>query len=553
MYVGTFVSHHFMVPYTKNERFIGRDNLLAQLFKKLCEPQPHEYNHRIALYGLGGVGKTQTVYANRACYDSIFWISGTSQASLLSDFQRIATLTKCTADGTNTDPLQYVKEVLAWLEKQTSWLLVIDNLDDIKVTPGFLPMNDTKKHTIITTRNPDSEGIPAQGLEVGLLDPADAVFLLSTLSKITIKDTLERKQAYQIVHELGYLPLAIEQAAAYVREAAGTFATFLEDYNKIRKDIHKWTPRGNRPYYSHSVATTWSMSFEIIRNNHPQSAALFQLLSFLNPDGILIDFLEAGAEVLHEDMQRVVSNQIERANALLELEKFSLLKWDRQNKTLLIHRVVQRVVQDEISDTDLETLSVTIIELCDRTFPQEWENENRALCRVYLGQVMTPLFRLEGIRTRNSAMLRVRWSNIMYRVGWFLRADGKLSDSERFSSKAVEVNTEVLGEDHPDTLTSMHNLATAYLDQGRTDDGARLLEQVLEKRRRILGDDHPGTLTTKNNLATAYLGQVGRMDDAARMFEQVLEKQRQILGDDHPDTLTTRDNLAVAYWEQGRK
>lgn len=76
---------------------------------------------------------------------------------------------------------------------------------------------------------------------------------------------------------------------------------------------------------------------------------------------------------------------------------------------------------------------------------------------------------------------------------------------------------------------------------------------MLEKRRRILGDDHPGTLTTKNNLATAYLGQVGRMDDAARMLEQVLEKQRQILGDDHPDTLTTRDNLAVTYWEQGRK
>jgi len=559
MYVGTLVplaSHHFMVPYVKNERFIGRDNLLAQLFEKLREQKPYEYNHRVALYGLGGVGKTQTalayVYANRTCYDSIFWISGTSKASLLSDFQRIAILTKCTADGTNTDPLQGVKEVHAWLEKQTSWLLIIDNLDDIKVIPGFLPMNDTKKHTIITTRNPDSEGIPAQGLEVGLLDPADAVFL-STLSKITIKDTLESKQAYQIVQELGYLPLALEQAAAYVREVAGTFATFLEDYTNIHKDIHKWIPHGNRPYYSHSVATTWSMSFKIVRNNHPQSAALFQLLSFPNPDGILIDLLVAEAEVLDQDMQKVVSNQIDRAKALLELEKFSLLKWDRQNKALVIHRLVQRVVQDEISDADLETLSVTIVELCGRLFPQDWENENRALCRICLGQVMTPLFCLEGtLRTRNSATTRVRWSKIMYRVGQFLMADGKLSDSERFSSKAVEFNTEVLGEDHSDTLMSMNSLAETYWTQGRTEEALQLHKRVLEKRRRILGEDHPDTLESMDNLAVTYSTQ-GRTEEALRLHEQVVEKRRHILGEDHRDRLTSMNNLAMAYKAQGRK
>src|SRR5579859_3107386 len=274
---------HFMVPYAKNERFMGRDRLLAQLFAELREQKQYQYNHRVALYGLGGVGKTQTalayVYANRTCYDSIFWISSASQTSLLSDFQRIATRTSCTVEGINMDSFQCVRDVHAWLDAQTSWLLIIDNLDDIALIAGVLPANHSKKHTIITTRKPNSEGIPAQGLEVRLLDPADSVLLLSTLSKITtIKDSLQSKQAYQIVQELGYLPLAIEQAAAYIREVSGTFATFLDDYNKNHTEIHQWIQQGNRSY-SHSVATTWSMSFNIVRDNHPQAAQLFQLLS----------------------------------------------------------------------------------------------------------------------------------------------------------------------------------------------------------------------------------------------------------------------------------
>src|SRR5579859_2232845 len=514
---------HFMVPYAKNERFMGRDRLLAQLFAELREQKQYQYNHRVALYGLGGVGKTQTalayVYANRTCYDSIFWISGTSQTSLLSDFQRIATRTNCTAEGINMDTFQCVRDVHAWLDEQTSWLLIIDNLDDITVITGFLPPNDSRKHTIITTRNPNSEGIPAQGLEIPLLDPAHAVLLLSTLSKITTENNpLESKTAYQIVQELGRLPLAIEQAAAYIREVAGTFAMFLDDYNKNHTEIHQWIQQGNRSY-SRSVATTWSMSFNIVRDNHPQAAQLFQLLSFLNPDGILINFLQSGAKVIHKDLRQLVSNKIDRAKALIELEKFSLLKWDRRNKTLLIHRLVQRVVQDEISDADLKTFGLTIINLCNRSFPREWGNENRALCRVYLGQIMTPLFSLEGVLIKNSVSIR-------YRVGWFLRDDGKISDSERFSLKAVEINTDVQGEDHPDTLTTINNLAETYWALGRTEEAARLQEQVLEKRRQILGEDHPYTLNSMNNRAETYREQ-GRTEEAGRLREQVLEKRRE--------------------------
>src|SRR5208282_1895487 len=101
-------------------------------------------------------------------------------------------------------------------------------------------------------------------------------------------------------------PLAIEQAAAYVQHVTGDFTAFHEEYRKNHQEILKWIPEDNRPY-SHSVATTWSMAFDLLNRNYPQSAKLLQLLSFLNPDGILIDFLIDGARALENSLQQVIS------------------------------------------------------------------------------------------------------------------------------------------------------------------------------------------------------------------------------------------------------
>jgi tetratricopeptide (TPR) repeat protein len=237
-----------------------------------------------------------------------------------------------------------------------------------------------------------------------------------------------------------------------------------------------------------------------------------------------------------------VSNRSDMSKALIELEKFSLIKWNRVTKTLLIHRLVQAVVKDQISDSD--SLRNTIIDLCNRSFPKEWTNENRALCRIFVGQVMSPLLDIEVTRTENSA-------EVMYRVGWFLRDDGKINDSEQLSLQAVEIRTKILINDHPSTLNAMGNLAMTYRAQGRAGDAARLEEEVLEKMRRILGDEHPDTLTAMGNLAMTY-GDQGRAGDAARLQEEVLEKSRRILGDEHPDTLRAMGNLAMTYRDQGR-
>ena len=253
------IENKFLVPYQANPRFLGRAQFLQTLKEKLFDIAPKRDNHRIALYGMGGIGKTQCalgyVYANRDIYDRIYWITAVDQTSLLSGYQSIAKGARLQYLQ-NASLIEIANGVLSWLKQERSWLLVIDNLDDIKVANGLLPENGSQKHTIITTRNPNTMGIPAEPLEVPLLDADDSIDLLSTLSNIIVQpDSVEEHQASEIAQILGYLPLAIEQAAAYIREVTADFLAFLEEYQRNHKKLYMWIPAGNRQY-PNSIATT---------------------------------------------------------------------------------------------------------------------------------------------------------------------------------------------------------------------------------------------------------------------------------------------------------
>jgi hypothetical protein len=251
-----------LVPYEENPHFVGRKELLKTLRMRLCDVGSKQYNHRIALHGLGGVGKTQTalayVYAHKSDYESIYWITGVNQASLFSGFQDIAKSGYVLKGTIDIQPTEVAKTVLSWLSRQDSWLLVIDNLDDFSVVTGFLPPRDSGKHTIITTRNPNFYEIPAGGMEIDVLDPQDATELLIIRSMLPPKVDPEQVQseANLIVKELGYLALAIEQAAAFIRETSKNIFKFLPSYRADRKKHHIRIPRGNWEY-SKAVGTTW--------------------------------------------------------------------------------------------------------------------------------------------------------------------------------------------------------------------------------------------------------------------------------------------------------
>ena len=128
---------------------------------------------------------------------------------------------------------------------------------------------------------------------------------------------------------------------------------------------------------------------------------------------------------------------------------------------------------------------------------------------------------------------------------------GRITEAIALFEQVLPDSIRVLGEDHPDTLTSRNNLAGAYLSAGRITEAIALFEQVLPDRIRVLGEDHPDTLASRNNLAYAYES-AGRLEEAIALYEQVLPDSIRVLGEDHPHTLASRNNLAGAYESAGR-
>ena len=546
----------FIVPYQRNMHFTGRETLLTKLHNELCKTIPRRWNHRIALHGLGGVGKTQLAleyaYYHKDNYDGVYWISAVSQATLFSGFQEIAQETRCIAKPATLKPAEVAAQVLNWLNRGERWLLVIDNLEDISVVDGYLP-DLSAGHTLITTRNQHYDQIPAEGLEIGVLDPGDATNLLLIRAKLDSDnddsdDERIIRVAAEIANELGFLPLAIEQAAAYIREASKDIFKFLPSYRQNRKTHHARVSKGNRNYYSDSLATTWRLSFQRIEKTNRDASKLLQLIAFLNPDGILLEFLEAGVKGLDMELQGIIGDPDRVCEALAELQRFSLINRQGVNsdqQRITIHRLVQSVIKDEMPSEVCSAVIAALIGLCDSAFPpwHDWDQKLLQQSRIYEAQVVGPLLDVPVIASETMGCL-------LSRVGLFLREDGKYQQANGIFEKALKLFNELKGREDYETLNAMSLLAWGYQYQGQYQKAAELEEQVLETRLRLFGNEHLDTLKTMADLARTYRTQ-GRYIKAAELKEHVLDVRKRLCGEEHPDTLMAMSFLAHTYRDQG--
>lgn len=381
------------------------------------------------------------------------------------------------------------------------------------------------------------------------MDPeSSAQFLLDRIKLSTASHPQIQQEAQKIVEELGFLPLAIEQAAAYIRETSKDMFKFVPSYRNSRKTHHARASKGIQSYYKKSVATTWRLSFQQIEENNSDASNLLRLLAFLNPDGILMEFLDSGKRGLNAELREIFTDEDRVYEALGELERFSLIgrQDDGANEQrITIHRLVQSVIKDEMPEELFSTMTTALIGLCDCAFPpwHNWQNELLLQSRRYQDQVITPLSTVQQIKS-------CKLADLLHRIGFFLREEGKYQQASKLIEKAVKILSVTKGREHPDMLVAMANLGWTYHDRGLWEDAVKLKEKVLETTK-LLGEEHSDTLTAMGNLAVTYRHQ-GRRKDAAKLQETVLEARRRLLGEEHLDTLTAMANLARTYHDQGR-
>jgi tetratricopeptide (TPR) repeat protein len=325
--------------------------------------------------------------------------------------------------------------------------------------------------------------------------------LLCTLAEVDLESQTD--DALQVVEELGRLPLAIDQAAAYVRTATATrkFSEFLDDYRKSRPELHEWVPAGSRQY-SRSVANTWAMSFKYLQDAQPTTAKLFQILSFLNPDLILIDFIIAGSAAFEEDLRTLVTDNIKLKRGLLSLESLSLVKWSRETNALSIHRVIQAVVEDQLPKSSLDACGSTVIEVCDTGFPRDWQGEEAHAVRRRFGtQVVQPLLRLGKLRMKKLGI-------VSSSIGSYMTIQGKFSDAKKLHLQAVDILSNVClpvcADDEVVLLKAQVELANCHRDDAEFKEALELLQTTLDGLRMLLGEDHYETLRAMYILGLTY-------------------------------------------------
>src|SRR3954467_6808715 len=272
----------------RNPRFTGRDGMLTELRRRLGGGEGTLVVQ--ALYGLGGVGKTQLAieYAHRFAgdYDLVWWIDAEQPVLIPDQLAGLATRLALPAGGTVADT---VERLLAELRGRDRWLLVFDNAEQPQQIAAYRPGG--VGHVLITSRSPGWGALGGR-MEVDVLARAETIALLC--ARIP---ALDEELADKLAAELGDLPPPAARAAGYLEQTDLPAADYLRRFRTRRVTL---LTRGDVVGYAGRIDTTWALSLERLRAQHPAAVALLQLAAFLAPEPIPLALIGGHPELLDE-------------------------------------------------------------------------------------------------------------------------------------------------------------------------------------------------------------------------------------------------------------
>jgi tetratricopeptide (TPR) repeat protein len=565
------------IPFSRNPFFTGRDELLSHLSMALKTGQATELSQPQTISGLGGIGKTQIAvefaYRHRHEYQTVLWTLADTRESLISGYLAIAASLNLPEKNAKEQEIM-IGAVKTWLQTHGSWLLILDNADDLALAYGFLPPI-FGGHLLITTRA-QATGTWAKRIEVETMLLEMGTLFLLRRAKLIAQDgqfadvaSADVTIARSICEELGGLPLALDQAGAYIEETQCGLLQYLERYRDQRTVLLE-RRGGVVSDHPAPVATTWSLSFQKVEQQSPDAADLLRLCAFLHPDAIPEEMITNSAmhpDRLQDDKkerkkgdlfsplitllqkkQRNVAGTKDRFmldDAIAVLGAYSLISRNVEEKTLSIHRLVQAVLKDAM-DEDMRrqwvkraVLAVNYVfpDVSFATWPQ---------CERYLSHalVCADLVESEQINSKEAARL-------LNEAGYYLDSRARYAEAEPLYVNALAIRVQQLGGNHPSTANSFNNLAGLYQAQGKYSEAESLLSRALSIREQQLGDHHPSTATSLNDLAHLYWDQ-RKYSEAEPLYRQALAIYEEQLGKDHPSTATSLNNLASLYQAQGK-
>jgi len=265
-----------------------------------------------------------------------YGLERTLRASFFSDFILIAQALNL-PEKDEADPQRIVEAVIRWLRSHTSWLLILDNIEELAIAAPFIPLA-SRGHVLLTTRA-WSLGDIAERIEIeNMLPEVGALLLLRRAGVLATQELLERAsetdriEAMNISRLVDGLPLALDQAGAYIKETACSLSDYLLRYQTRSTNLLQLRDSLTSGYL-HSVTTTWSLSFEKITQSYPAAAELLDFCAFLYPDAIPEEIITVGASFLGTPIESLATDPLQLDGTMKEILRYSLIQRepDRQN------------------------------------------------------------------------------------------------------------------------------------------------------------------------------------------------------------------------------
>ncbi len=524
------------VPYPHNPFFTGREDYLEQLHTNLLAHKAAAITQPQAIHGLGGIGKTQIAveyaHRHRETYPYVFWVNAATLETLFVDFITLAKLLGLSLSN-DDEQKTIVTFVRNWLDTHERWLLIFDNADDLHRVRPYLPTANVG-HILLTTRQQMVSSFLS--IEVKKMSVEESTHLLLQRAKLLDTATMEdREHAHTIAKEMDGLPLALDQAGAYIEEMECSVAQYLQDYSSRQMELLSQRSE-DEASHPDPVAVTWSLNVEQVAHNNPMSADLLACCAFLAPDNIPEAFFLEGAEELSPFFQSIKTKPFQLDQAIKDLRRFSLVDKKRESHSFSMHRLVQAILKNSMDEATQREWAERTIRMVNLVFPgtidvSTWEQCQHCITHAQMCATWIEAFQLAFPEA----------AALLNKAGYYLKDLAVYADAEPLYQRALLIWEQVLGPQHPNTATSLNNLALLYDNQGKYEQAEPLYQRALLIREQVLGPQHPNTATSLNNLALLYDNQ-GKYEQAEPLYQRAVTIMEKTLGSNHPNTITVRKN-----------
>lgn len=441
----------FQVPYLRNPYFKGRDELLNKIRENFTSKKP--VAHIQVITGAGGFGKTQLAaeyaYRTKQEYDIVWWIRSEEVATLAADYANLATELNLPEQQAQDQSI-IINAILRVLQQNHRLLLIFDNAEVPSQLRDYIPRIGSG-HILITAQKQNCWSGFARMLPIPELSSKAAVELLLEGTGQT-----DENSALELAKELGNLPLALAQASAYIRKTGCSIKRYLELFKDYQKELLAQCPEGCD--YPYAVTTTWRLAFEQIESTSPAAQDLLNLCAFLAPDDIPLELFRENSEELPEHLRSSVLNPLDFEDIFAALQDYSLVQ--RNGDTISLHRLVQFVTRERMSDLSKKQMLKIVLRLMAKTVKFDYyQLPSWKICQRYIYHVTVVIDMVNMINVVDEYAALVQGN-----IGQFLGYSGRMNEAKKYILDSIENRNKLLKAEsglNPERLKEL-NILTAY-------------------------------------------------------------------------------------------